>query len=38
MEVLPERFVQTGEAFLAVQVLKREPKPEIELISTGVHL
>ena len=38
LQLLQERLVQASQSFLAVQVLKREPKPEIELIRTGMHL
>src|SRR5678810_1235468 len=36
--MLPELRVQAQQAFLPVKVFKREPKLEIELIRTGVHL
>src|SRR5579864_3509005 len=38
LELLQERFVQAGQSLLVIQVLKREPKPEIEMIRTGMHL
>ena len=38
MEVFLERLIQTSQTFLFIQVFKRKSKPQIELISTGMHL
>jgi hypothetical protein len=38
LQLLQERLIQAGEALLAVQVFKRKPESEIQLICIGVHL
>jgi hypothetical protein len=37
MEVIEERLIQTSQTFPFIQVFKRESKPQIELIRTGMH-
>jgi hypothetical protein len=36
--VFLERLIQTSQTLLFIQVFKREPKPQIELIRTDMHL